>query len=271
MSYCAIEEAFTPLVPGGPSSKKSKKTRSFVVPSVPAGSDQEAKEYSLAADDSAKEDLSGRDSSGRDLSGRDSSGRDPSGRDLSGRDPDRPAQRPAPANDILSSPASNGRLEALISSSDFFPMQGNNAEPEAWQKAFLLGNMSSSVPKPSFQVDQKPTLWRSIPKLVAPDIAAAAAASSSVDTLSPITGPDEIGRRLEALTKQLDSLTVVTPMQNTAELFLFVAIGLLLLLAIDTLLRYATATATAAAIAPSLQVMSGGFTSRGRGLSRRYI
>jgi hypothetical protein len=148
-------------------------------------------------------------------------------------------------------------------------MQGNNAEPEAWQKAFLLGNMSSSVPKPSFQVDQKPTLWRSIPKLVAPDIAA----SSSVDSLAPITGPDEINRRLESLSKQLDALTLVTPMQNTAELFLFVAIGLLLLLAIDTLLRYASATA--AAVAPSLQVMSGGARGlglgRGRGLGRRYI
>jgi len=194
MSYCAIEEAFTPLVPGGPSSKKSKKNRSFVVPTVPAGSDQETKEYSLA-DDSVK---GGLELAGGDLSGRDLSDRDPSGRDPSGRDPDRPAQRPAPANDILSSPASNGRLEALMSSSDFFPMQGNNAEPEAWQKAFLLGNMSSSVPKPSFQVDQKPTLWRSIPKLVAPDIAP----SSSVDRLAPITGPDEINRRLESLSKQ---------------------------------------------------------------------
>ena len=48
-------------------------------------------------------------------------------------------------------------------------------------------------------------------------------------------------QRLDKLTKQLDSLTGVgnVTMQGTAELFLFVAIGLLLLLAIDTLLRFA--------------------------------
>ena len=240
MSYCAIEEAFMPLVPGGQTAKKSKKSRTIVVPSAPAGSDQETKEYSLS-DESA----------------------DLSGRDLSGRDPDRPAQRPPPANDILSSPASNGRLDSFSSSpSDFFPMQGNNAEPEAWQKAFLLGDMSSSVQKPSFQVDQKPTLWRSITKPVTSAISSTSTAF--VDTLAPITGPDEIGRRLDSLSKQLDSLTFVTPMQNTAELFLFVAIGLLLLLAIDTLLRYASATASSS----PLQVMSGGY--RGRGLGRRY-
>lgn len=245
MSYCAIEEAFMPLVPGGQTAKKSKKSRTIVVPSAPAGSDQETKEYSLS-DESA-------DPAGRDLSGR----------DPSGRDPDRPAQRPPPANDILSSPASNGRLDSFSSSpSDFFPMQGNNAEPEAWQKAFLLGDMSSSVQKPSFQVDQKPTLWRSITKPVTSAISSTSTAF--VDTLAPITGPDEIGRRLDSLSKQLDSLTFVTPMQNTAELFLFVAIGLLLLLAIDTLLRYSTATASSS----PLQVMSGGY--RGRGLGRRY-
>jgi hypothetical protein len=236
MSYCAIEEAFTPLVPGGPSSKKSKKSRTLVVPAAPVGSDQETKEYSLA------DDLSGPD--------------------LSAKDPDRPAQRPAPANDILSSPASNGRLESFgPSSSDFFPVQGNNAEPEAWQKAFLLGDMSSQIQKPSFQVDEKPTLWRSIQK---PVTEIASTTTAFVDTLAPI--PDEIGRRLDSLSRQLESLTSVTPMQNTAELFLFVAIGLLLLLAIDTLLRYATATATATA-APSspLQVMAGGYGGRGRG------
>jgi len=241
MSYCAIEEAFTPLVPGGPSSKKPKKSRTFVVPAAPAGSDQETKDYSLAsADDSSSP-----------------------AQDLSGRDPDRPAQRPAPANDILSSPAGNGRLESL-GSTDFFPMQGNNAEPEAWQKAFLLGDMSSSIQKPNFQVDQKPTLWRSIQKPVAE---VAATTTAFVDSLAPI--PDEIGRRLDSLSRQLESLTSVTPMQNTAELFLFVAIGLLLLLAIDTLLRYATATA--AAPSSPLQVMSGGgYRYGGRGVGRRY-
>ena len=253
MSYCAIEEAFTPLVPGGPTAKKSKKGRSVVVPAAPVGSDQETKEYSL----------------GDDASGKDS---DLSGRDPLGKDPDRPAQRPPPANDILSSPAGASRLDSFASSSssEFFPMQGSNAEPEAWQKAFLLGDMSSQVPKPSFQVDQKPTLWRSITKPVMTEVASSS--SSFAESLAPIQAPDEIGRRLDSLSKQLDSLTFVTPMQNTAELFLFVAIGLLLLLAIDTLLRYATAANSS--YSSPLQVMSGGGQGRGRGrgrLGRRYI
>jgi len=251
MSYCAIEEAFTLLGPGGANAKKSKKSRSVgpagagagtVVPAAPTGSDQETKDSSLGEDGM--------------------------------RDPDRTAERPAPANDILSSPPSNGRLESLgtSSSSDFFPMQGNNAEPEAWQSAFLLGDMSTSISKPSFAVDQKPTLWRSIqrpPQEVLP------ASSVLVDSLAPL--PDEIGRRLDFLSKQLESLTSVSPMQNTAELFLFVAIGLLLLLAIDTLLRYATASVTQSLsplqVSP-LQVMSGGSYrgyGRGYGYSRRQI
>jgi hypothetical protein len=51
--------------------------------------------------------------------------------------------------------------------------------------------------------------------------------------------PSEINRQLENLTRQLESLTTPTPLQGTAELFLFVAIGLLILLAIDTMLRFA--------------------------------
>jgi hypothetical protein len=115
-------------------------------------------------------------------------------------------------------------------------MQSDN-EPEAWQKAFLLNDIQ--VPKPTFSVQGKPTLWRSIQKpIVAAGEAVAATSSTVVSTLAPI--PDEISRRLDSLTRQLDSLVTPTPMQGTAELFLFVAIGLLLLLAIDTLLRYAT-------------------------------
>ena len=252
MSYCAIEEAFMPLVPGGQTSKKSKKSRTMVVPSAPAGSDQETKDYSMAAQFSTGDD----------------SGKDTLEQEMVSKEPDRHAMRPPPATDILSTPATNGRLDSIgSSSSDFFPVQGNNAEPEAWQKAFLLGDMSSQVQKPVFQVDQKQTLWRSIPKQVTSAISSTS--SAFVDTLAPITGPDEIGRRLESLTKQLDSLTAVSPMQNTAELFLFVAIGLLLLLAIDTLLRYATASATASATTAStpLQVMSGGGRGRGGGRS----
>jgi hypothetical protein len=50
---------------------------------------------------------------------------------------------------------------------------------------------------------------------------------------------------LDVLTRQLENLTAPTQIQGTAELFLFVAIGLLLLLAIDTLLRFAVAAGTA--------------------------
>jgi hypothetical protein len=234
MSYCAIEDAFTPLVaPGAPSSKKSKKNRMVPVPTAPSNSDQETKEVSLAEQ--------------RDV------------------DVDRQVPRLPPANDILSSPASNSRLDSMeSSSSDFFPMQGNNAEPEAWQKAFLLGDMSSSVQKPSFPVEGQPTLWRSIPKTVA--VAASSADVGAPFLESSVQAPDELTRRLDSLTRQLNSLTSPTPMQSTAELFLFVAIGLLLLLAIDTLLRYATAARSYAAQA-SLQVMSGG--SRKWSIGRR--
>jgi hypothetical protein len=58
--------------------------------------------------------------------------------------------------------------------------------------------------------------------------------------------PAELSARLDALTRQLESLTTPAPLQSTAELFLFVAIGLLVLLAIDTLLRFAVRMASGA-------------------------
>lgn len=238
MSYCAIEEAFAPLVPGGATSKKQKKMRSVIVPSAPAGSDAEVVATSMS-EPTPKAPV----------------------------DPDRLAERPEPANDVLTSrgqgQGSQSRLEAA-GSSDFFPMQSDN-EPEAWQKAFLLNDIQ--VPKPTFSVQGKPTLWRSIPKPVGAagdSFSSAALATSSSVIVNPLGAgpselapiPDEISRRLDSLTRQLDSLVTPTPMQGTAELFLFVAIGLLLLLAIDTLLRYATATASASA--SGLQVLAGG-------------
>ena len=243
MSYCAIEEAFAPLVPGGATSKKQKKMRSIIVPSAPAGSDAEVVANSMS-EPTPKAPV----------------------------DPDRPAERPEPSNDVLASPGHGlqSRLEAAGSgSSDFFPMQSDGGEPEAWQKAFLLNDIQ--VPKPTFSVQGRPTMWRSIQKPVMDTRNAVAAASSSVvSALAPI--PDEISRRLDSLTRQLDSLVTPTPMQGTAELFLFVAIGLLLLLAIDTLLRYATATATT--LRPfngstGLQVLAGGGGGR-RWASPRY-
>ena len=251
MSYCAIEEAFAPLVPGGTSSKKQKKMRSVIVPSAPAGSDAETIMTSMV-EPTAKAPV----------------------------DPDRPTERPQPTNDILASPGQGSRLEAA-GSSDFFPMQSDSGEPEGWQKAFLLNDIQ--VPKPTFSVQGAPTLWRSIQKPVGAagdSFSSAASSSSSSVIVSPLGHgpselapiPDEISRRLDSLTRQLDSLVTPTPMQGTAELFLFVAIGLLLLLAIDTLLRYATASATATATATAsglrsstgLQVLAGG----GRRLAR---
>jgi hypothetical protein len=86
-------------------------------------------------------------------------------------------------------------------------------------------------PNGSIPVDNKPTLWRQIPEPV----------TGTTETLAAI--PTEINQRLDSLTRQLESLTTPTPIQSTAELFLFVAIGLLLLLAIDTLLRFASSMA----------------------------
>jgi hypothetical protein len=78
-------------------------------------------------------------------------------------------------------------------------------------------------------VNGQSTLWRQIPEPVPANQPVVAA---------PV--PSEINKRLDALTRQLESLTTPTPLQSTAELFLFVAIGLLILLAIDSLLRFAS-------------------------------
>ena len=142
-------------------------------------------------------------------------------------DPDRPAE--IPTVDPMSPP-----LET--------------AEPEEWSKAFMLE--PSKIPQfradGSAPVNGKSTLWRKVP--VPPPTEAKPADS-------------DVYKRLDALTKQLEALTHVKPMQSTAELFLFVAIGLLFLLAIDTLVRFATT------IAVGRRLMSGGR----RLLNRRWV
>lgn len=138
-----------------------------------------------------------------------------------------------------------GRLDSGAASQDFFPLPGETAAPEEWQKAFTLEG--SNIPRPdgAVSVVGKSTLWRNVPVPAVP-----------AQTAAPIAS--EVGQRLDMLTRQLESLTAPTPMQSTAELFLFVAIGLLLLLAIDTLLRFATSMAS--------KQQSGGFRmGRGRG------
>jgi len=153
------------------------------------------------------------------------------------------------------SSAMSGKVGA-VALNDFFPLPGESAQPEEWAKAFTLepSNMPPILRHDgSAPVAGQSTLWRKVP-------VPAAAAAATAAPLTYASGPtSDIQSRLDALSKQLDSLTTVTPMQSTAELFLFVAIGLLFLLAIDTLLRFATTVALS-----KRGVQSGG------GLSRRW-
>lgn len=121
-------------------------------------------------------------------------------------------------------------------SQEFFPLPGETAQPEEWAKAFMLDPSHVPVGKSdgSVAVAGKSTLWRNIQTPVTP---------SAIKSSESAFLPSDIQQRLDALTRQLDSLTIVSPSQSTAELFLFVAIGLLFLLAMDTLLRCATTVA----------------------------
>lgn len=153
-------------------------------------------------------------------------------------DPDRaaPLAAPPPAMTGAPSQAVLARLESTDSAaaSQFFPLPGESAGSEEWQKAFMLEGSGAPVPQPmangAIPVDGKSTLWRQIPQ----------PAVNVGTALTPGAIPAEISARLDQLTRQLENLTGPAPMQSTAELFLFVAIGLLLLLALDTLLRFAT-------------------------------
>jgi hypothetical protein len=131
---------------------------------------------------------------------------------------------------------------------DFFPLPGETANSEQWSNAFMLEG--SQIPSP---VNGKSTLWRKIEKPVA--------SVSSVATTVTAVPDSDVYKRLDMLTKQLEALTQVHPMQSTAELFLFVAIGLIFLLAIDTLLRFATT------LAVGRRMRGGG----GRLLNRRWF
>jgi hypothetical protein len=144
----------------------------------------------------------------------------------------------------LESPQSGGaKLNGSgVALDDMFPLPGETADTESWERAFMLEpdwtkthsmkNIVGGTPAP---LNGAPTLWRQIPEPIG---LTSSPSSSMIEPMVPI--PSELNRRLDALTRQLESLTTPTPLQSTAELFLFVAIGLLLLLAIDTLLRYAT-------------------------------
>ena len=170
-------------------------------------------------------------------------------------------------------PSSMAKTEAnAVALNDFFPLPGETAEPEEWAKAFTLeGSQVPQMMRPdgSVPVGGKSTLWRKIP--VPTGVSSSSPSSSVIGT--PITHtltslPTDIQSRLDALTKQLDSLTTATPMQSTAELFLFIAIGLLFLLAIDTLLRCATSIALAKT--GNTGQKGGGFRYGGRGVMKSW-
>ena len=141
-----------------------------------------------------------------------------------------------PIPEPMGAPVSTGaKPEAGMGVENFFPLPGETAEPEEWAKAFTLegSNMPLQRPDGSVSVAGKSTLWRNIPVPSTPGV---------LRTEQPMVS--DIHKRLDELSKQLEALTA-TPMQSTAELFLFIAIGLLFLLALDTLLRCATTVALA--------------------------
>ena len=156
----------------------------------------------------------------------------------------RPKEVPQPLPDVPSSekndllqgvPADQAgpvnRLKAQESDS-FFPLPG---ETDSWEKAFMMdSDFTKTLKQP---VAGEPTLWRQIQP--APPMGAPPQVHASEPIHTPTTVWSDMNKRLDTLTKQLESLTSTTNNQSTAELFLFIAIGLLLLLFVDTLLRYA--------------------------------
>ena len=229
--FCSLDEAFGQIQPGG--GKKQKKSASRKDGEEPAGIESFVPSQL------------------------------PTG--PSGMDPDRPAARPGPAPPAMHGASASGtRLEAGSGTQEFFPLPGETAQPDEWAKAFMLEpSQGASMIHPSryrgpsairdrdrdreatpTPVNGLPTLWREASAVVAPI-------------------SSDISARLDTLTKQLDSLTSPSPMQSTAELFLFVAIGLLILLAIDSILRFATAMVS----------RNGGSSQRGgfrRGIGSRW-
>lgn len=200
-------------------------------------------------------------------------------------DPDRQAQPQPVQEDVLAGPPGSGggggapataAANVVVSDGvkldDLFPLPGDTGDSDEWEKAFTLPG--SRMPPPvagGVSVDGKSTLWRKIPvPPVAPPaplpyggvLSGPGGATAELGSLAPT----EVSARLDALTRQLESLTTPAPLQSTAELFLFVAIGLLVLLAIDTLLRFAVRMASGA-----VRMSGGGRRLRfGRGFRSRW-
>jgi hypothetical protein len=156
---------------------------------------------------------------------------------------------------MLSPPTGTvNRLKAQESDS-FFPLPGSN-ETESWEKAFMMdSDFTKTLTQP---VAGEPTLWRQI-QPAPPEAVTKPEAVAKVHAPVPTNVWSDMNTRLDTLTKQLESLTSTVNSQSTAELFLFVAIGLLLLLFVDTLMRYAT----------SIKSQVGGYRSYQSGGFRR--
>lgn len=184
-------------------------------------------------------------------------------------DPDRPSVTPPPpANDVLTGPPMDKSVAQMERGSalkldDLFPLPGETGGADEWEKAFTLDGTRVPSLRPA-AVSGGPTLWRQAAALVPrPSSPMEPVSGSGIsDTLASI--PNDVSHRLETLTRQLESLTAPSPMQGTAELFLFVAIGLMMLLAIDTLLRFAVSVVSASGV--NKKMAGGGrWASRGRG------
>lgn len=160
--------------------------------------------------------------------------------------PGKPVQTDTPSPMTGALPSLSGKPDSSegAGSLDFFPLPGETASTEDWTKAFLLG--PSSIPGLT-NVSGGSTLWRQ-QQQQQPLITTSNDTTSPPVSLSSLPSSTlDFQQRFEQLAQQLNSLTKTTPMQNTAELFLFIAIGLLVLLALDSLLRFATLLATATA------------------------
>jgi hypothetical protein len=194
-------------------------------------------------------------------------------------EPDRFAEKPSIPNDVLESPQTQAQAKPIVSSMEdnFFPLPGETSTPDAWQKAFMLEpdwtkSHSMSNGSDTISVDGKPTLWRQIAPGPFPVPVPSSGPSSGPAASMPSTSvqsktyPD-IQRRLDEITQQIEAIAIPTHLQSTAELFLFVAIGLVLLLAIDILLKYATIMALRTSAAQT-QSLTGGFKSYPRRLGR---
>lgn len=151
--------------------------------------------------------------------------------------PTQPTQKPIPEPESSPSAVSSVQLPAAATAlNEAFTLPGETATPDEWTKAFTLS--PSSIAFPSVSVDGQSTSWRKVPVPIQSSSSSLQAVPIASDSLSNL--PLDIQRRFDQLAQQLEGLTSSTPMQNTAELFLFIAIGLLFILAIDSLLRFAT-------------------------------